>query len=128
MQKLQDLAHPLFLTLDLVSEIVEGVAHTDDKHRTLYALARVSKTFSELALDLLWHDLKTWKHLLALLPDDAHREETVEVILACPNSFGQENPPKKHFKKRRVCKPVSFLARVSAHKYYIDPSPAVSRI
>lgn len=77
LEKSQDLAHPLFSTPELVSEIVERVGNS---RRTLFALALVSKVFSEPALDALWYKLRTLENLINLLPENARGEETCPDI------------------------------------------------
>lgn len=64
--KSRDLAHPLFSTPELVSNIVSRVEDS-------FALALVSKVFSEPALDALWYRITTFEHLINLLPEDARR-------------------------------------------------------
>lgn len=54
----------------------EGIHQDQDCYRTLTALARVSKAFSETALDALWRDLHSLLPLIMLLPQDAFQLDT----------------------------------------------------
>jgi hypothetical protein len=87
--QLQDdqLAHPLFSTPELIAHIVDSLEGHDRK--ALFALALVSHAFSEPALDALWHKLRTFKHLIHLLPDDARGRKEVEMYMTCQDDDGR---------------------------------------
>lgn len=53
--------------------MVAAVEHGQFEHQgDLPNLACVSRTFSEIALDILWHDVTSFAHIVSLLPQDAY--------------------------------------------------------
>jgi hypothetical protein len=118
LEKSQDLSHPLFSTPELVSDIVGRLL--DGVRRDLFALALVSKVFSQPALDGLCYKLRTFEHLINLLPEDAGSDDDADLFIT------YRDTPDAHILGKRIVSDFTALTlHLPTHEMRIAPCSTV---